>query len=185
MSVSRVRENRTHGSMRRREATQGPVGNAARSRLASRRPYWLSHKSRALEKSPTRIAGVPDDTAPVWRINVGGVQAVVEINNERPSSRTYATAKPAGRSESAGLPLAVPASKRQRGDPMVPAIVATCSLVPAGSTPMSSYAGLGAPSRTLARSRSGRSASSRPAGRGTGVGTGPATPRHNGAGVAL
>jgi hypothetical protein len=31
MSVSRVRENRTHGSMRRREATPGPVGQAARS----------------------------------------------------------------------------------------------------------------------------------------------------------
>jgi len=39
MSESRVRENRMHGSMRRREATPGPVGYAARSPDASRRPY--------------------------------------------------------------------------------------------------------------------------------------------------
>jgi hypothetical protein len=39
MSVSRVRENRTHGSMRRREATPDQSAKPARSPDASRRPY--------------------------------------------------------------------------------------------------------------------------------------------------
>jgi hypothetical protein len=39
MSESRVRENRTHGSMRRREATPDQSAQAARSPEASRRPY--------------------------------------------------------------------------------------------------------------------------------------------------
>jgi hypothetical protein len=38
MSESRVRENRTHGSMRRREAT-GPVGLGRAAQDASCRPY--------------------------------------------------------------------------------------------------------------------------------------------------
>ena len=39
MSVSRVRENRKHGSMRRREATPDQSATAARPPDASRRPY--------------------------------------------------------------------------------------------------------------------------------------------------
>jgi hypothetical protein len=39
MSESRVRENRTHGSMRRREATPDQSATAARPPEASRRPY--------------------------------------------------------------------------------------------------------------------------------------------------
>jgi hypothetical protein len=39
MSESRVRENRMHGSMRRREATADQSADAARSPDASRRPY--------------------------------------------------------------------------------------------------------------------------------------------------
>jgi hypothetical protein len=39
MSESRVRENRTHGSMRRREATPDQSAQAAQSPEASRRPY--------------------------------------------------------------------------------------------------------------------------------------------------
>ena len=39
MSESRVRENRMHGSMRRREATPDQSALAAQSEDASRRPY--------------------------------------------------------------------------------------------------------------------------------------------------
>ena len=40
MSESRLRENRTHGSMRRREATPDQSAQAAQSPDASRRPYY-------------------------------------------------------------------------------------------------------------------------------------------------
>jgi transposase InsO family protein len=47
MSVSRVRENRMHGSMRRREATTASRANTRRAAMeASRRPYILDVFSR-------------------------------------------------------------------------------------------------------------------------------------------
>jgi hypothetical protein len=59
-----------------------------------------------LERSPTGIADVTATASAVRRINVGGAQIVGEIDNERSSSWTYATAT--GRSDSAvGHPLAV------------------------------------------------------------------------------
>jgi hypothetical protein len=45
MSESRVRENRTHGSMRRREATPDQSTQVAQSPEASRRPYEGAHGS--------------------------------------------------------------------------------------------------------------------------------------------
>jgi hypothetical protein len=49
MSESRVRENRMHGSMRRREATPDQSAPAARSEDASRRPYNGAVPPTALE----------------------------------------------------------------------------------------------------------------------------------------
>jgi hypothetical protein len=47
MSVSRVRENRMHGSMRRREATTASRASTRRAAAeASRRPYILDIFSR-------------------------------------------------------------------------------------------------------------------------------------------
>jgi hypothetical protein len=48
MSESRVRENRTHGSMRRREATPDQSAYALRSPDASRRPCGPAMRSRLL-----------------------------------------------------------------------------------------------------------------------------------------
>ena len=58
MSVSRVRENRTHGSMRRREATPDQSATAARPRNASRRPYnWSAraYRRRDIASTPTAV----------------------------------------------------------------------------------------------------------------------------------
>jgi hypothetical protein len=65
---------------------------------------WLSHTSRALERSPTSMVDAMPTAPAARRINVGDAAVVGQIDNERPSSRTYATAT--GESES--------------GDPEVP-----------------------------------------------------------------
>ena len=55
---------------------------------------WLSHKSRALERSPTRVADATPAPRPDAEITVSGAPVVGQIDNERPSSQTYATATP-------------------------------------------------------------------------------------------
>ena len=67
MSVSRVRENRTHGSMRRREATPDQSATAARPRNASRRPYNSAVSDLALSntlKGRSRLANATRHDAP-------------------------------------------------------------------------------------------------------------------------
>ena len=67
--------------------------------LRSRDRLWLSHKSRALEESPTTMADATPTPTAACRINVAGAPVVGQIDNERPSSPTYATATPASNSE--------------------------------------------------------------------------------------
>ena len=43
---------------------------------------------------PNENRGRDDDTSKIRRINVGGAPSIGEIDNERPLSRTYATATP-------------------------------------------------------------------------------------------
>jgi hypothetical protein len=59
----------------------------------------LSHKSRALERSPTRVAEATPTPRPHAESPWAAPPVVGRIDNERPSSRTYATAS--GNSSSA------------------------------------------------------------------------------------